>query len=53
MNARKIINTFVLVCIMAAIVLRIAQSNDTDEFFSGLILGVNVAFAFVMWQMDL
>ena len=53
MNARKIINTVALVCMIIAIVAGFAESNNTDDFISGVLIGICFAFMFVNWWWDL
>lgn len=53
MNARKIINTIALVCVLAAIIAGLVQRDDASEFVSGFIHGEVFMGALAIWVKDL
>ena len=53
MNARKIINTVALVCMITAIIAGVIESGFEGEFFSGLLLGICFTFTLVIRWWDL
>lgn len=53
MNAKKIINTVALVCMIIAIIAGVIESGDKAEFVSGLLIGICFAFMFVNWWWDM
>lgn len=52
MKAKRIINTFALVCVIIAIIVGAIESGDTDEFISGLALGVCFSFWLLKWCLE-
>lgn len=53
MNARKIINTVALVCMITAIIAGVIESGFAGEFFSGFLHGEVFMGALAIWVKDL